>query len=880
MASMHSIEKTDREDIALLQIKDFSDSLQKMYNLGGQNKKRFEKASAIIQALGLNGIEHISKFPTTNHGETRIKSCVKIDLGDGYRIVTQRCNKCVTFLFVGSHDDCEDWLNKNKGIEIVHDKASGTLRPMFKSAPNNGIVLAPAPKPSTGTLLEKLRRPLLLELLEGVPPVAAMELGQLSGIVPINVIAKCCECIEDAERRELVQDVICFVAADDCENAELRLDEFAGRTTSIDHHDISEILSVKDGDTIRRLVVGSDEYKTWLRRFSLEGDHLEWMLFMHPEQQRIVEEDFDGPAQLSGVSGSGKTCIAVRRALRLAGESDEERVLLVTLNRSLAGLISKLADAAAESTKIRSRIKVSSFFELCQEMLGEFEPDRRLHYDTVSWKLEEHIDEVFREYYRCWANSKKAAVLLPIHQSLCAQNIGSEAYLREEFDWIRTALPFAKRDTYTNTNIVRRHGRTYPLKEEWREAILTGLTGWEEKMEAVGVIDYLGLTTALTRHEEKARPRFTKVIVDESQDFGTTELSILRRLVPDGKNDLFLCGDIAQHVLPKHRILTEAGIEIDRRKRQIRRNYRNTRQILEAAYEVLCQNLREEMLDNVEGDLEILDPRYANRSSNKPLVLEAASLEDEIGYARCVVESHLELQPNAHCCIAFAGYSACEVERFAERLDLRALDGSAGFLLEPLVLSDLEQTKGYEFDLVVIVNCCEGILPPHDGPDDEVYRDGCRLYVAMTRAKNDLYLSYHGQPSQWLKESDEKLSFIKWSDVEELHEDNALVAPNKIPEMEDVSCGHPNLLTGEQYCYTGFALGLSHEAQQKLCELVDGRGMTRGRISVKWKTIGDLGKDLESNPRTRAMFGPVTSKELRENLSQLPVINSTSGKFP
>ena len=877
---MHSIEKSDRDDIAILQYKDFSPALQKMYNLGGQNRMRFEKASGIIQAISLNGVAHIRNFPITNHGETRIKSCVKIDLGGGYRIITQRRNKYVVFLFVGSHDDCESWLNKNKGIEIAHDKESGTLRSIFKSARESGVILAPDPKPSARPLLEKLRRPLLPELLEGVPPVIAIQLGQLSGTVLIDEIAKNCECIEDAERRDLVQDVICLLAADECERAELRLDEFAGRTRTIDHHDVSEILSVEDGDTIRRLIVGSDEYKTWLRRFSLEGDHLEWMLFMHPEQQRIVEEDFDGPAQLSGVSGSGKTCIAVRRALRLAGERSEESVLLVTLNRSLAGLISKLADAAAESAEIRSRIKVTSFFQLCQEMLGEFEPDRRLYYDKVSWKLEEHIDEVFREYYRCWVNSRKASVLLPIHQSLCAQNIGSEAYLREEFDWIRTALPFAERATYTNTNIVRRQGRTYPLKAEWREAILAGLDGWEEKMEAVGVIDYLGLTTALTRHEEKVGPRFTKVIVDESQDFGTTELSILRRLVPHGENDLFLCGDIAQHVLPKHRILTEAGIEIGRRKRQIRRNYRNTRQILEAAYEVLCQNLHEEMLDNAEGDLEILDPRYASRSSNKPLVLEAVSLEEEIEYARCVVESHLKLQPNAHCCITFAGYSACEVERFAKSLELRALDGLDEFLLEPLVLSDLEQTKGYEFDLVVIVNCCEGILPPHDGPDDEVYRDGCRLYVAMTRAKNDLYLSYHGQPSQWLTGSDEKLSFAKWSDVEELHLDNALAAPRKIPEMEDTGRGHPNLLTGEQYCYTGLALGLSHEAQQKLCELVDGRGMIRGRTRVKWKTIGDLGKDLESDPRTRAMFGPVTSKEIRENLSQLPVTNSTSGGFP
>jgi len=335
--------------------------------------------------------------------------------------------------------------------------------------------------------------------------------------------------------------------------------------------------------------------------------------------------------------------------------------------------------------------------------------------------------------------------------------------------------------------------------------------------------------------------------------------------------------------LPKHRILAEAGIETGRRKRQIQRNYRYTRQILEAAYEVLCQNLHEGMLDDAEGDLEILDPRYANRSSNKPLVLEAASLEDGIGSARRAVGSHLQLHPNAHCCMAFAGYSACEVERFVRSLNLQALDGSAGFLSASPVLSDLERTKGYEFDLMVIVNCCvncrEGVLPPHEAPDGEVYRHGCRLHVAMTRAKNDLYLSYHGQPSQWLKGADRTLSFVKWSEVEELHPDDVLTAPEKLPETEHTGRGHPGLLDGEEYCYTGFALGLSREAQQKLCGPVDGRGMTGGGARVKWRTVGDLARDLESDPRTRAMFGPVTSREIRENLSRMSVVSSASGQL-
>jgi hypothetical protein len=436
--------------IALLRHKDFDASLHKLFRLGGQNRKRFEKASGIIEAVNRGGLADLKRFPITNHGESRIKSCVKFDLGGGFRLITQQANKCIVFLFVGDHNSCDDWLNRNKGLEVAFDLEAGTLRPIYKSDPEKGVVLSPPPKPSEGPILEKLPGSNVEELLDGVPVRTVLKLSQLSGIVMVNQIQAICGDILVTDRRNLVQDVLCHLAADDVENAVLRLDEFLGRTKTIERSEVSEVLAVKDGDTIRRLVVGSKEYDEWLKRFSLEGDHLEWMLFMHPEQERIVYEDFEGASQLSGVSGSGKTCIAVRRAIRLAGYSGGEMVLLVTLNRSLAGLISKLVDAAADSEEIRSRVKVTSFFELCQELLGEFEPHRAHHYDAVSWKLNEHIDEVFREYYRCWTNSRTAEVLAPIHQSLCAQSINSEAYLREEFDWIRTALSPDTRSDYAD----------------------------------------------------------------------------------------------------------------------------------------------------------------------------------------------------------------------------------------------------------------------------------------------------------------------------------------------------------------------------------------------------------------------------------------------
>ena len=51
-------------------------------------------------------------------------------------------------------------------------------------------------------------------------------------------------------------------------------------------------------------------------------------------------------------------------------------------------------------------------------------------------------------------------------------------------------------------------------------------------MQFVGVIDHLGLVSALSRHDKRLTSSFSHVIVDEAQDFGTLELSLIRRLDP------------------------------------------------------------------------------------------------------------------------------------------------------------------------------------------------------------------------------------------------------------------------------------------------------------------------------------------------------------
>ncbi len=64
-----------------------------------------------------------------------------------------------------------------------------------------------------------------------------------------------------------------------------------------------------------------------------------WTVFLHPEQRQLVEQDYSGPARVSGSAGTGKTIVALHRAAHLARANPDARVLLTTFSDALAGAL-------------------------------------------------------------------------------------------------------------------------------------------------------------------------------------------------------------------------------------------------------------------------------------------------------------------------------------------------------------------------------------------------------------------------------------------------------------------------------------------------------------------------------------------------------------
>lgn len=858
--------------MVILQKTTYATAAKKLQRAGGKSQKIAGNLDKLLGRLSRGDKDSFHGFSVTNHGETRIKHCVKYDLGDGFRLVTIQNENYICLCFVGNHDKTDKWLNSNRGL-VISRNDNNEYTEIRKTVNLNDEDLRIASE-SDGTgyiLVDRLKGKYLDRLLSDIPPSILSKIFFFDTGSENSDIFDVASKIDGPEKTTLIYDVLMLLKEGDVEKAKYRIDEFDGKIKSLDDLEADEILEIRDGDTIRRIPTNSIEYNQWIGEFAKISNYQDWMLFMHPRQQEIVDADMNGSAKLSGVSGSGKTCIVVNRAIRLARKQPDLPVLILTLNKSLASLISSLVEYACPLAEVRNRIVVKSFFELCQNYLNEFEPENHKLYDDITWKNGEHIDEVWREFFRCLNNNFDASALTPINFSLNSQNVFPEDYIRQEFDWIRSAFCIDSRENFISAE---RKGRAIPMQREWRAILLDGLRGWEEIMEQVGVTDYLGLPTALYNHIGKIKPAYSSVLVDEAQDFGTIELKIVRRLVDEKENDILLCGDMAQHVLPKHHSFKEAGIIIPAsRSYKILKNYRNSREILEAAYDVLIKNLAGDVL--VDSELEIFDPEYANFSTSKPLLLKANTLEEEFAFALTHLKERMDYEGETFKgCIAFAGFTLLEVTRFASKMKLPVLDGTKGLLESQLFISDLEQTKGYEFDSVCILHCEPYILPPVDMPKEEQFRDACRLYVAMTRAKRELIVSYSDNLSPWLKNSESFFDKDVWEEYVEMDPKNLAGIP---ATMSDMMSDEMELydLDGRSFLYTRHAIGFSLELQRKVLELIDGKGAIRNGASVKWKNIRLAYQDVDRKNAPKQLFGPKTYKEFLGKIeTALPYIDN------
>ena len=299
----------------------------------------------------------------------------------------------------------------------------------------------------------------------------------------------------------------------------------------------------------------------------------------------------------------------------------------------------------------------------------------------------------------------------------------------------------------------------------------------------------------------------------------------------------------------------------------LKQNYRNSRQILTSAHAVLTRSL--ETIPKCALHLEVLPPEYASFSSPKPLLLRSDSILEELGYAIGYLKDQTtSASKNQRFCLAICGYSQAAVEELGGKLSIPVLSATTDIRVDQIFLSDLEQTKGFEFDVVVIVNCSAAVMPHPILPDEESFRDLSRLYVAMTRAKTQLLVSYHGAPSKFITVARDTFTegqFLEHAELGCLLDFD--LPPPAVPQLKSKDVWNHS---GRPFLKSRDAVGLSRPVQDAILSIVSGTTLRRGSRNkqMKWKDFGSFISSMQSPASRNLVISPEAWQALKEHLAE------------
>lgn len=231
---------------------------------------------------------------------------------------------------------------------------------------------------------------------------------------------------------------------------------------------------------------------------------------------------FGGPARVAGSAGTGKTIVAIHRAVRLAREEPQARILLASFSQPLAdAMAKKLLVLAPETGGIVPRITVASFRGIAEQMY-QLEHGVRPRIAT---------DVVLRERLRAASAGLKGF---------------SERFLLSEWTNVIDAWGIDTFDAYAS---VQRMGRKSRLGPNQRAQLWPVFEAVRQALTAERFTTWASVFTGLAdRLDGKEAKPFEHVLLDEAQDLAPAELRFFAALAPKVPDGLFLAGDIGQRI--------------------------------------------------------------------------------------------------------------------------------------------------------------------------------------------------------------------------------------------------------------------------------------------------------------------------------------------
>lgn len=494
-------------------------------------------------------------------------------------------------------------------------------------------------------------------------------------------------------------------------------------------------------------------FRTTLDRFEgyCEGKIKRLMLnLQRPEQQQYVDMERAPLILLKGAAGSGKTTVGVYRAIRLAEQG--RRVLVLTYNRTLSSVTKSLIEELIGP--LPANLSVMTLHQCMTSFLRRRSVRLNVNDESASL-LNEALSEVRRR------------LSAPVLQR-------EKEFFAEEIRRVIKGLGVQSVEEYKE---VERYGRKTALSQKQREVVWKVYEAYQRRLAQHSIHDWsdVALLTMRALQGAPLELPYDDIIVDEAQDLLPIDLRVIQQLVApasvdsSARSSVMILADAAQTLYSRGFSWKQAGVQARGRTAILRKNFRNTRQIAEAAAHLLEHNTL------MRSSNEYVDPEWTQRQGAFPIVIKATNPYNQLEMLRdrildLVADQTFRLSDFAVLCPSNALCEQCRRE-----LDLAGLrtvyhkDSDFDLLEERVKILTIHSAKGLEFPVVFLVGLTSGLLPSTQGlrnaePEEaqlfiEQQRTVC--YVGMTRAAEALYLlTVKGAESRFIGELGDKV--VQW----------------------------------------------------------------------------------------------------------------------
>lgn len=653
---------------------------------------------------------------------------VRIDQAYRGIILKPKQGNVYILLWVDHHDEAYDWARRHQCK--IHPK-TGAIQ-LYPTDINESVSEQNVEKKKDETSGEASPN----YLFKSYEPAQLFELGLpeefLDNVLKITSTEEL-GAISDSLPNEAYEAL--YFLADGIPYEEVLEDYRSNASEDFDTEDFAAALA-REGSK-RRFVVVDDEALEQMLDAPLE----KWRVFLHPSQRKLVERDWNGPVRVLGGAGTGKTVAAIHRAKWLTASlnnSSHKKVLFTTFTKNLA------ADISEHLTQICSHSELSNIETVnIDSWVHKFLKRNNYNYDIV---------------YPGDSNPKRVNSWKRALDNKSPELDLSDHFYEEEWKLVVQEQSITEKSEYIRA---KRNGRGTRLNRKERllvwsvfEEYLLQLNHNRIKEMPDAMRDCIAIIDT-----KSIKPMYESVVVDEGQDMGSQAYELIRRIVLEGKNDIFIVGDGHQRIYRNKVILGRCGINIIGRSRKLRVNYRTTEETKQLAVSVL-DNVPVDDLDSGQdsskGYISLMHGETPEIIVTSSFSEEADAIVERIEQLEaagaklqdiCIVARTKKYRDAIGTELTKSGIQVYEV--MANGVDRRHHEG--------VRLATMHRVKGLEFQNVFIVGCSQSNVPLQNFKSQDPVElrehdiaERALLHVAMTRAMRSLTITCHGELTSFL----------------------------------------------------------------------------------------------------------------------------------